>query len=91
MEWAPHSPNPNSPDFFLWGFLKINIYQNNPLTVAPLKADITEKIKAIAQKECERVTDNFARRIKESLRQNGGHLEHVLLGFYLEILILICG
>ena len=77
VEWAPHSPDLNPPDFFLWGFLKDNIYQDNPLTIAALKAAITEKIQAITQ-ECERVINNFACCIQECLRQNGGHLEHVV-------------
>ena len=78
VEWAPHSPELNPPDLFLWGFLKDNIYQDNPLNIAALKAAITEKIQAITQEECERVINNFARHIQECLRQNGGHLEHVL-------------
>ena len=78
VEWAPHSPDLNPPDFFLWGFLKDNIYQDNPLTIAALKAAITEKIQTITQEECDRVINNFARRIQECLRQNGGHLEHVV-------------
>ena len=78
VEWAPHSPDLNPPDFFLWGFLKDNIYQDNPLTIAALKAAITENIQTITQEECDRVINNFARRIQECLRQNGGHLEHVV-------------
>ena len=31
----------------MWGFLKDNIYQDNPLTIAALKAAIAEKIQAI--------------------------------------------
>ena len=44
VELAPRSPDLNPPDFFSWGFLKDNIYQDNPLTIAALKAAVTEKI-----------------------------------------------
>ena len=27
-EWSPHSPDLNPPDFYLWGFLKDNVYEN---------------------------------------------------------------
>ena len=59
VEWAPHSPDLNPPDFFLWGFLKDNIYHDNPLTIAALKAAIAEKIQAIKQEDCGRVINNF--------------------------------
>ena len=37
LEWAPHSPDFNAPDFYLWGFLKDCVYKNNPQTIADLK------------------------------------------------------
>ena len=30
-EWSPHSSDLNPPGFYLWGFLKDNVYENNPL------------------------------------------------------------
>ncbi len=44
IELVPHS---SDLDFFLCGFLKDNIYQDNPCTIAALKASIIEKIQAI--------------------------------------------
>ena len=66
------------PDFYLWGFLKDNVYRNNPQTIPELKEAITQKINAIPKEECIRVINNFARRIQICLQQNGGHLEHIL-------------
>ena len=77
-EWAPHSPDLNPPDFYLWGFLKDNVYENHPKTIAELKQAITFKIRTITKQVCVKVINNFARRIKECLKLNGGHLEHVL-------------
>ena len=76
-EWPPHSPDLNTPDFHLWGLLKDKVYQNNPQTIAELKLAITQNICAIKREECDRVIDNFACRLLECLRSNGGHLEHV--------------
>lgn len=77
-EWAPHSPDLNPPDFYLWGFLKDNVYRNNPQTITELKRAITTTIRGISQQECVRVIDNFARRVQVCLQRRGGHLEHVL-------------
>lgn len=77
-EWAPHSPDMSPPDFYLWGFLKDNVYTDNPNTVAALKREITKKIRAITQEECKRVIDNFSRRVQVCLQRAGRHLEHVM-------------
>jgi hypothetical protein len=33
--------------FYLWGYLKDNVYENNPQTIGELKAAITAKIMEI--------------------------------------------
>ena len=48
-----------SPDFYLWGFLKDNVYRNNPQTISELKKAITQKINAIPKEECITVINNF--------------------------------
>ena len=32
-EWASHLPDLNPPDFYLWGYVKDRVYENNPQTV----------------------------------------------------------
>ena len=78
LEWASHSPDHNLPDFYLWGYLKDNVYQDNPQTIPELKTAITAKIRRISGEECVRVIDNFARRIQVCLQPRGGHLEHII-------------
>jgi hypothetical protein len=41
------SPDLNPPDFYLWGYLKDNVYENNPQTIGELKAAITTKFREI--------------------------------------------
>ena len=36
IEWEPHSPSLNPPDFYLWGYLKDRVYKNNCQTVGDL-------------------------------------------------------
>jgi len=51
----------------MWGYLKDRVYVNNPHIIPDLKAAITAAIRAIPREECERVIDNFARRIQMCL------------------------
>ena len=78
IEWAAQSPDLNPPYFYLWGYLKDNMYENNPQTIGELKAAITAKIREIPKEECVRVIDNFARRMQVCLQRRRCHLEHIL-------------
>ena len=77
-EWPPHSRDLNPLDFYLWGFLKNNVYRNNPQIIPELKKAIMQKINAIPKEECIRGINNFASRIQVCRQQNGGHLEHII-------------
>ena len=73
LQWSPHSPNLNPPDFYLWGYLKDRVYGNNPQIIPDLKA----AIRAIPRDECRRVIKNFACWIQMCLNRQGAHLEHI--------------
>ena len=64
---------PQTPDFYLWGFLKDHLYENHPQSIAELKVAIIQKICAIRKEECVRVIDNFALSLQVCLRCNSGH------------------
>ena len=75
VEWTAHSPDLNPQIFYLWGYLKDNVYDNIPQTIGELKAAITEKIRQIPKKECVRVIENFARRmVQVCLQRRRQHL-----------------
>jgi hypothetical protein len=38
--WHPIFPNLSPPDFYLWGYLKANVYKNNPRSLDELKQNI---------------------------------------------------
>ena len=78
MQWVPYSPDLNPPDFYLWGFLKGCVYQNNPKTLGELKAAIRNQIRRIPKEEIGRVIENFAKRARVCIQRGGAHLEHVL-------------
>ena len=66
-QWSPHSPDLNTPDFYMWGYLKDRVYGNNPQTIPELKTAITAAIRTIPREECGMVIENFARRIQMCL------------------------
>ena len=56
--WPPRSPDLTPCDFFLWGHVKLQVYQHR-LENLELKAAITHEINAIPQDMVERAMVNF--------------------------------
>ena len=56
--WPPYSPDLTPPDYFLWGYLKARVYQDNPPTIERLKENIKREIR-IPRYMLERVIENF--------------------------------
>ena len=74
----PHSPDLNPPDYFLWGYLKDRVYQDNPPTIERLKENIKREIRRIPGEMLERVIDNFNVRVAAVIQQRGAWIEHVI-------------
>ena len=62
---------------FFW-FVWCLLYVNHPTTIAALKIEITNVINGIPQATCQRVIQNFKKRIQTCLERNGRHLEHII-------------
>lgn len=54
--------------FFLWGFLKENVYANNPQTI---RDDINAKITKMSPQLCERVIKSLTKRMVSFQRSRG--------------------
>lgn len=76
--WPPRSPDLSPLDFYLWGYLKGKVYDNNPTTLAQLKENIEREIAAIPLNTLTNVMLNFRNRMIECQAQNGGHLPNVI-------------
>lgn len=76
--WPPYSPDLNPCDYFLWGYLKERIYQNNPQTLPALKDNIKREIRSIPADMIGRVIDNFNARVGAVIRQRGAWIEHII-------------
>ncbi len=47
ISWPARSPDLTPLDFFLWGYVKDNVFKHNPATIAELKTLITEAVAEI--------------------------------------------
>ena len=75
---AAFSPDINPCDFFLWGFLKEKVFQRRPENVAQLRAHVVKLCRALSEDLCLKVVTNARVCLQEVVRQNSGHIEHVL-------------
>ena len=78
VNWPPRSCDLTPLDFFLWGFLKSQVYANKPQSTDALKANITNAIAQIQPDLCGRVIKNWTTRIRATVRSRGGHLNDVI-------------
>jgi hypothetical protein len=60
-------------DFFLWGYLKSKVYVLKPRTVDDLKFSIREEIATVSQEMLVNVMQNFEKRLRTCVRQEGRH------------------
>jgi len=78
VNWSSRSCDLTPLDFFLWGYLKSQIYMNKPQTIDALKVNITNAIQQIQPDLCEKVIENWTTRICVTKRSRGGHLSNVI-------------
>jgi hypothetical protein len=71
-------PHLNARDFFLWGYLKSKVYEEKPRTTVDLKQNIRDEVAAISPTMLQRVMQNFQKRLRECVDNNGRHLTHCI-------------
>ena len=75
IDWPPNSPDLNPCDFFLWGYLKDNLYKTPIKDKEELESRIESHIKAISAEMLSRVVDCFEIRLQEIIDNQGGYIE----------------
>lgn len=78
QEWPPRSPDLTPLDFFLWGYLKDQIYQTLPHDRDDLINRIQTAILRISPQMLRRVRESFVRRVVLCEEHDGGYFEHLL-------------
>ena len=61
-------------DFFLWGYVKDQVYKVSPTTKKDMKQRIREAFRSSTLNDTNRY---FEERIQACLENNGGHIEHL--------------
>lgn len=72
------SPDLTPADFFLWGYVKDNVFINNPKTLDDLKSAIASCINSINPEMLMKVSSNIVKRAQICRSQNGRHFQHLL-------------
>ena len=65
--------------FFLWGYLKSKVYVRKPRTVDNLKVSIREETASVPQEMLVNVMQNFEKRLRTCVWQEGRHLSDIIL------------
>jgi hypothetical protein len=81
ITWPARSPDLSACDFFLWGYLKSQVFRAPAShTVQELKHQIQQEVKRIPVEMLQRVMGDIRKRLTECLEWNGGHLNDVIFG-----------
>ena len=76
--WSARSPDLSPLDYFLWGYVKENVFKRQPADIEILKEIVQEVVSSIDQDVLHAVMANFEKRINLCIDQQGGHFEHLL-------------
>ncbi|PNF32845.1 hypothetical protein B7P43_G03467 [Cryptotermes secundus] len=76
--WAAHSPDLTPCDFFLWGYLKAEVFKHRPTNLLQLKNVIQQKVAQIPVHMLERAEGNFRKRLRQCIESGGHHLQDIL-------------
>ena len=76
IPWPPRSPNitPSSPDFFLWGYVKDNVFSTPVPNITNLKARITEAFATITEDMLENTCRETDYRLDVLRATKGAHV-----------------
>lgn len=76
IRWPPQSPVFTPLDFFLWGYLKNKVYQQQSISLADLKERISVACRSVIMLRS--VMDSIKQRYEKCLENNGGCFENQL-------------
>lgn len=75
MPWPPQSPDLTICDYFVWGFVKAQVYAVRARTMTELKERILSAFDAITDNMREATFKDYERRLHKCLQVRGGHVD----------------
>lgn len=78
VNWPPRSCDLTPLDFFLWGYIKSQVYADKPNTLEHLEVNIRQVIADITPIILDRVVNNWSHRVRQTVQSRGGHFNDIL-------------
>lgn len=78
IAWPPRSPDFNVCDYFLWGYAKNIVYQNEVPTREDCWTRLQQAFASITQEMARRATRNVVKRMRYCIRHRGAHIQQNL-------------
>jgi len=78
ISWPARSPDLTPGDYFLWGYLKAEVFKHRPRTLQALKDAIFLEVARIRHDMLDRVMRNIRISLQQSIDNNGHHLQDIL-------------
>ena len=78
VNWPPRSCDPTPLDYFLWGYLKSQVYADKPATIGALEVNTTRVINEIRPQLLEKVVQNWTDRIRFIRASRGRHMPEIM-------------
>ena len=74
--WPARYPDLSPLDYFLWGYVKENVFKRQPADIEILKEIVHEVVSSIDQDVLRAVMANLEKRIHLCIEQQEGYFEH---------------
>ncbi|KAL4130614.1 hypothetical protein QTP88_008035 [Uroleucon formosanum] len=78
ITWPPRSPDLSPCDYFLWGYLKAEVFKHQPRTIEELKKTIRQEISRIPLDMLAKMMENFRERLQMCVARQGNHLDDII-------------
>ena len=75
VAWPPRSPDLTPCDFWLWGYLKSQVYIGGVSNLSILKDNITKTVRNIPRDMLRTAVENVVHRMHGVISENGAHIE----------------
>lgn len=76
--WPANSPDLSPLDYFLWGFIKQDVYKTPVRDENHLRQKVRLAARKVSREMLQRTRTNFRKRIRMCIRQEGGYIEQCL-------------
>lgn len=78
IEWPARSPDLSPLDYFVWGYIKDNVYKNKPHNINDLRDRIVQVVQTTSQESILLSVSSFYTRLAHCQTVHGQQFEHLL-------------